>query len=184
MSIPRRTFIKSSSAVFAAGAVLPSSLAAAQLQRESTDNTVNHKPDRKINFRILQQQDDRTVLRNPHKGFYWHYVDNGYTWSLRVVNCEASPRMPFATPEWVKDAGAKGKWFRGGPGAGFWGPDYGDPVFLKKMDNFFKALAARYDGDPMLELIDIGSYGNWGEGHVVFSDGRVWPVEVLILLQI
>jgi len=87
--------------------------------------------------------------------------------------------MPFATPEWVKDAGAKGKWFRGGPGTGFWGPDYGDPVFLKKMDKFFIALAARYDGDPTLEYIDIGSYGNWGEGHVIFSDGRDWPVEVL-----
>lgn len=241
MSIHRRTFIKSSSAAFAAGVVLPSSLAAASSRSISANEKINDSLIEcrtcKINFRNLQQQDDRTVLRNPHKGFYWHYVDNGYirgayrdnhdienddlhdfpgfnhlylrldwsdlepeegkfkwsiiddimaiwgprgyTWSLRVVNCEASPRMPFATPEWVKNAGAKGKWFRGGPGTGFWGPDYGDPIFLKKMDNFLKALAARYDGDPTLEYIDIGSYGNWGEGHVVFSDGRDFPVEVL-----
>ena len=23
-------------------------------------------------------QDDKTVLNNPHKGWYWHYIDNGY----------------------------------------------------------------------------------------------------------
>ncbi|MBO4931163.1 MAG: hypothetical protein J6I42_03175 [Clostridia bacterium] len=23
-------------------------------------------------------QDDRRILRNPHKGWYWHYIDNGY----------------------------------------------------------------------------------------------------------
>ncbi|MBO4363436.1 MAG: hypothetical protein J5912_03540, partial [Clostridia bacterium] len=22
--------------------------------------------------------DDRRILRNPHKGWYWHYIDNGY----------------------------------------------------------------------------------------------------------
>ena len=243
MSISRRNFIKSASTAFAAGAVLPASLTAAPPRGVSTivanddlDTVVGCKRSRKVDFRLSRLQDDKTVLRNPNKGFYWHYVDNGYyrgayrdqhdvaddlhdfpglnhlylrvdwsdlepkegqfnwkliediraiweprgyTWSLRVVNCENSPRQPFATPEWVKDAGANGFWLRGGPGTGHWGPDYNDPIFLQKLDNFLKALAARYDGDPSFELMDIGSYGNWGEGHVVMSGQKDWPMEVL-----
>ena len=31
------------------------------------------------NFRDLREfQDDKKILRNPHKGWYWHYIDNGY----------------------------------------------------------------------------------------------------------
>ena len=37
------------------------------------------RPDRGLHYRDLRSlQDDRTVLRNPHKGWYWHYIDNGY----------------------------------------------------------------------------------------------------------
>ncbi len=44
-------------------------------------------------------------------------------------------------------------------------PDYGDPLYLEKHGRFIKALAARYDGNPQIEFIDIGSYGIWGEWH-------------------
>ena len=27
---------------------------------------------------LTKYRDDRTVLRNPHKGWYWHYYDNGF----------------------------------------------------------------------------------------------------------
>ncbi|MBR5602382.1 MAG: hypothetical protein IKW24_07085, partial [Clostridia bacterium] len=30
-----------------------------------------------VDLRLLV--DDKTVLRNPHKGWFWHYIDNGYT---------------------------------------------------------------------------------------------------------
>lgn len=33
-------------------------------------------------------QDDETVLKNPHKGWYWHYIDNGVD---RPVPRMASP---------------------------------------------------------------------------------------------
>ena len=29
-----------------------------------------------IDLRLLA--DDKTVLKNPHKGWFWHYIDNGY----------------------------------------------------------------------------------------------------------
>ena len=81
--------------------------------------------------------------------------------------------IPFGTPEWVKKAGAKGTNYIFGKGpdpTGWtWDPDFGDPIFLKKLDNLLKALAARYDGDPNVAYVHIGSYGLWGEGHTFMS---------------
>lgn len=81
--------------------------------------------------------------------------------------------MPFATPEWVKNAGAKGYYYEFGKGrvekGTTWDPDFGDPIFLEKLERFIKALAARYDGNPNVAFVDIGSYGMWGEGHTMMS---------------
>jgi hypothetical protein len=89
--------------------------------------------------------------------------------------------LKFATPEWVKNAGAKGVFFEFGKGptenGPLWDPDFGDPIFLEKLENFLKALAARYDGNPVVAFLDIGSFGMWGEGHTMGSsrvpEGRV-----------
>lgn len=75
----------------------------------------------------------------------------------------------FATPEWVKNAGAKGVFYDWGkgpkPDGKLWDPDFADPVFLAKLDNFLQAVAARYEGNPHVAFLDIGTYGMWGEGH-------------------
>ncbi len=77
--------------------------------------------------------------------------------------------MKFATPEWVKQAGAKGVFYDWGngptPDGHQWDPDFADPVFLAKLENFLRAVAERYDGRPQVAFFDIGSYGMWGEGH-------------------
>lgn len=43
-------------------------------------------------------------------------------------------------------------------------PDYDDPIFMEKLGNFLAAAAARYDADPNVAFVDIGSIGIWGEG--------------------
>jgi hypothetical protein len=81
--------------------------------------------------------------------------------------------MLHATPEWVKTAGAKGTHYQLGKGrvaaGGPWDPFFDDPVFLEKLGRLLAALAARYDGNPNVEFIDIGTYGLWGEGHTHMS---------------
>ena len=81
--------------------------------------------------------------------------------------------MKFATPEWVKNAGAKGTFYEFGKGrvaqSNTWDPFFDDPVFLKKLDAFLAAVARRYDGNPNVEFIDVGTYGMWGEGHTHMS---------------
>jgi hypothetical protein len=177
------------------------------------------------------QWDETTVLRNPHKGWYHHYFDNGihhyipqsddelenfpgldhiylrlawshlepsyrrFNWKLiddiiekwtakglgisfRVTCKESGADQRYATPHWVKEAGAQGQYFSAW-GQETWRPDYGDEIFLRYLEEFHAEFAARYDGKPWLEYVDIGSYGQWGEGHNWLCGEDDAPVEVL-----
>ena len=99
------------------------------------------------------------------------WIAKGKQIAIRVSCSESWLR--YATPKWVQDAGAKGIDFEFGkgprPGGPLWDPDYLDSVFLQKLENFFAAMARRYDGNPNVAFIDVGSFGMWGEGHTGFS---------------
>jgi len=74
----------------------------------------------------------------------------------------------YATPKWVVEAGAKGGFYRSGKKVGPdgpWEPVFDDPVFIEKLENFLRTFGGRYDGKPWLRYVDIGSIGDWGEGH-------------------
>jgi hypothetical protein len=95
------------------------------------------------------------------------WLSRGCQVAFRVTCSESWLR--FATPEWVKQAGAKGVFWNYGKGlseqGALWDPDFVDPIFLAKLEKFLKAMAARYDGRTEVAFIDIGTYGLWGEGH-------------------
>ena len=123
----------------------------------------------------------------PEEGIYnWPLIDSiinrwtgwGHTISFRITCKETE--IEYATPEWVRKAGARGK-FIDHPDLSIkaWAPDYNDPVFLRKLSNFHKAFAERYDGKPWVEYIDIGSIGEWGEGHTAYSGWNDVPVGVV-----
>jgi len=99
------------------------------------------------------------------------WIAKGKQIALRI-SCSES-WMRYATPEWVEKAGAKGFNFQPRQGVvedgPYWEPKYDDPVFLEKLDHFLEALAARYDGNPEVAFIDVGSFGVWGEGHTGWS---------------
>lgn len=191
-------------------------------------------PNTSVTYHDLRDlQDDKTVLRNPHKGWYWHYIDNGfgskayrdqhdpndflldfpglnhlylrfnwgdiekqegvcdwsyldeifekwgrqgYRFSMRVCTYEASGlgSQAFATPEWVFKEGASCKVFHGA-----YEPDYGDPVFLEKLSEFMEKFGKRYNGNPLVEAIDIGTFGTWGEGHTGNGSDCPWPFDTM-----
>jgi rhamnogalacturonyl hydrolase YesR len=95
------------------------------------------------------------------------WIAKGKRIALRITCSENW--MTYATPQWVKDAGAKGSYYQYGKGrvdkGGPWDPFFDDPVFMEKLERFMTAYAARYDGNPNVEFIDVGTYGLWGEGH-------------------
>ncbi|MCK9160892.1 MAG: DUF4832 domain-containing protein [Bacteroidaceae bacterium] len=175
--------------------------------------------------------DDVTVLKNPHKGWYWHFIDNGckrveyrdgigddrmtdfpglnhlylridwadiekqegiydwsyideifktwshfdYTFSFRLCTYEGGS-IKFATPEWVKDCGANG-WFCAD---GSWQPDFGDSIYLEKLDRFMQEYGRKYNGHPLVEFIDVGTFGIWGEGHPGIADENKSSLETVI----
>ena len=108
-----------------------------------------------------------TLLDTPAQ----RWIAKGKRIAIRVTCSENW--MRHATPEWVKAAGAKGVEYQFGagpkPGGPLWDPDYLDPVFLQKLENFLTAMARRYDGNPNVAFLDIGTFGLWGEGHTLMS---------------
>ena len=113
----------------------------------------------------------------PEEGDYrWEMFDSyaqpwiakGKKIALRVMTCS---QVEEGTPEFVRKAGARGHWFKypkETSGLDFpprWEPVYDDPVFLEKLENFLAAMARRYDGDPNVAFIDVGSLGIYGEGN-------------------
>ena len=127
----------------------------------------------------------------PEEGkFDWPIVDTpmqkwiaaGKTVAFRFTTSEGRPSEAYATPRWVEKAGAKGYHLANGritPDGPVFEPDFDDPVFLQKLDNFLAAAAARYDGNPHVAFIDVGSFGVWGEGHTVATTKLPYSVATI-----
>ncbi|MCP4609670.1 MAG: DUF4832 domain-containing protein [Planctomycetes bacterium] len=154
----------------------------------------HHYPDNHINKYIIRKDSDlldfpgmdHLYIRlawaylEPQEGqFNWEVIDSiidkwvgkGLKISFRISCKETSTdriEQQYATPKWVVEAGAKGGFYRSGKKVGPdgpWEPVFDDPVFVEKLENFLRAFARRYDGKPWLRYVDIGSIGDWGEGH-------------------
>ena len=154
----------------------------------------HHYPDNHIDkYQIAKDEDllafpgmDHVYIRlawaylEPREGqFDWPVIDrliekwtaHGLGISFRISCKESSAdrvEQQYATPRWVMEAGARGGYYQGGKAAGPdapWEPVFDDPIFLQKLENFLRAFAARYDGQPWVRYVDIGSIGDWGEGH-------------------
>lgn len=126
--------------------------------------------------------------------FNWKIIDDVIEkWTARGmgisfrISCKETGtdriEQQFATPRWVKEAGAQGGFYVRGKATGPegpWEPVYDDPVFLAKLESFLAAFAARYDGKPWVRYVDIGSVGDWGEGHTSSGSGRKYGYEALV----
>ena len=101
------------------------------------------------------------------------WIEKGKKIAFRITASEN--RFVYATPKWVKDAGAQGVFYRfpfdryakmlpqtSKDASGktvvtypktpeakdLWDPKFDDPVFLAKLDKFLAAMAKRYNGNP------------------------------------
>lgn len=122
---------------------------------------------------------DRPSWRDfePEEGVYdWRKLDGLVAYAAKMglpaafrIMCVCAGSSRPCTPDWVWRKGAK---FDEWEEVGYDGnvhtnraPIFDDEVFLDSHRRFVEKLAERYDGDPRLCGIDLGSYGNFGEWH-------------------
>lgn len=185
-------------------------------------------------FDLYPLRDERTVLRNPHKGWYWHYIDCGYSRPryrdnaeligdvsafpgltmlyLRFDWCDINPQKgvydfsyldeimdewgargyrfalrmcpfqsethrwsnnPRSMPDYVREEGANGFFYTrhhvSDPTVTYpdqaWEPDYADEIVLHYAAETMARLGEKYDRDPRVISVDVGTFGRYGEGH-------------------
>ena len=51
------------------------------------------------------------------------------------------------------------------PDAQYVEPRYDHPAFQSAFNELNDLLAAKFDGHPLIEWVDLMQYGLWGEGH-------------------
>ncbi len=130
---------------------------------------------------------------NPAKGVYdWSGLEelldaltaHNMGYALRVfpyspsfIRDDSTPEENYDwTPKYVYEEGAKkitARYKENNANAAV--PVWDDSVYLYYAKEFATALAAKYDGDPRIEYIDVRSFGEWGEWHVSNLDGSKMP---------
>lgn len=102
------------------------------------------------------------------------YIEGAYQRNMRLafrVVVDSRDKRTEFTPQFVKDAGAKGFMNKGK-----WSPYSDDPVFQKYYTKFVKALAKDFNDPSKVEFIDGFGLGKWGEYHtMIYSTGDDTP---------
>lgn len=117
----------------------------------------------------------------PEEGKYnWNVIDDkieackkrGKKFAFGIMNANSSSTKVYVTPRWVFEKGAEYYTSTNKGGVTQVIPKWTDSIFLREVDKFIKVLANKYDGNPNIAYIDIRSYGNWGEQHLIGIEGE------------
>ncbi len=98
----------------------------------------------------------------------------GQQLAFRVMCCSTSRGNPYH-PGWLEGVGGKILICDYSNLKELAIPDLDDPVVLERHLDFIKRLGARYDGHPVIDHIDIGTVGWWGEWHMSSSKTAKMP---------
>ncbi len=79
-------------------------------------------------------------------------------------------------PDWLLDR-IGGAYYKVSYGRGFC-PDYENEALIAAHARAVAALGERYDGDPFVAYVQLGSLGHWGEWHVHKNAGTMPPEAV------
>lgn len=86
---------------------------------------------------------------------------HGQTLSFRVMPYDGGHPLPA----WLSDQGLRRAPLDPGENPAIVHPDYTDPLYARRWGELVAALAARFDGHPQIDTLDISSIGYWGEGN-------------------
>lgn len=95
---------------------------------------------------------------------YWK--EQGVHLILRVIADEPGSQPHIDIPEWLyEEMGGSGTWYDSSYGKGF-SPDYTHPAMIEAHAELLEAMGQRYDKDPGIACVQMGSLGHWGEWHI------------------
>jgi hypothetical protein len=89
---------------------------------------------------------------------------------LRIILDYPSKTRHMDIPDWLYESiNHRGNWYDTEFGKGF-SPDYSNPDLIRYHERLIRALGERYNDDPAIAFIQLGSLGHWGEWHT-WEDG-------------
>ncbi|MFC0213472.1 DUF4832 domain-containing protein [Paenibacillus chartarius] len=89
---------------------------------------------------------------------------------FRFVADYATDKAHRDIPDWLyEEIGRDGIQYDEEVGKGF-SPNYSNETFIQRHKEAIAALGARYDKDPRVAFIALGSLGHWGEWHTYSND--------------
>ncbi len=99
---------------------------------------------------------------------------SGQKLAFRVMCCSPYLGQPYQ-PDWLQAVGGRELTVDRNGVSPLTIPDLDDPVVLTRHLDFIRRLGERYDGDPDLDHLDLGSVGWWGEWHMSGSHTARMP---------
>ncbi|MFD2670719.1 DUF4832 domain-containing protein [Marinicrinis sediminis] len=109
------------------------------------------------------------------QAYFEEWKSRNVRFVLRFVLDDPGDTMTSTIPDWLYEKiDQSGTWYEVDYGKGF-SPDYAHPELIQAHQKAIAALAARYDEDPSIAFIQIGSIGHWGEWHTARMDNKRIP---------
>ena len=72
-------------------------------------------------------------------------------------------------PDWLNsEIRGEGTFYRIGSSSGGFSPNYRNPALISNHQRLITALGQRYNNDPRIAFIQLGSLGHWGEFHTYY----------------
>ncbi|WP_158289483.1 DUF4832 domain-containing protein [Paenibacillus flagellatus] len=94
---------------------------------------------------------------------------------IRVILDYPGDRTHMDIPDWLyEEIDHKGTWYDNDYGKGF-SPDYANPVLIENHERLIAALGKRFNDDPQVAFIQLGSVGHWGEWHTSDDERHFIP---------
>ncbi|MBM7579208.1 DUF4832 domain-containing protein [Jeotgalibacillus terrae] len=94
---------------------------------------------------------------------------------LRIIMDKPDLEATMEIPEWLyEEIEQDGTWYDADYGKGF-SPNYSNRVLIERHKELLKAFGERYNDDPYIAFIQLGSIGHWGEWHTIQNDELYIP---------
>jgi hypothetical protein len=130
----------------------------------------------------------------PEKGVYdFRHIERKYKldyWKQKNVKLIFRVVLDYPTksqhkdiPDWLyEEIDQEGTWYDHEWGKGF-SPNYAHPKLIKYHEKLISKLAERYNHDPGIAFVQLGSMGHWGEWHTLQQDGIYIPFPEIPLVE-